>query len=393
MMASLFTFAIIAILILIAPYVSKLTKIPIVVVEIVLGALGYYFGIFKHSEGLTIVAEVGFLFLMFLCGMEVDLRGFKQLGKEFLKKAGMYFLVLYVVATSAVLILKLPPIYIAAFPVMSLGMIMALIKDYGKNMPWLDLALKIGIIGELVSIAVLVIINGSYSYGLTIELYKTLAVLLLFLLVIVGLFQLGKILFWWFPNLKLFIMPYNDENNQDIRFSMMLFFGLIVIVMWLGLEIVLGAFLAGMVVATFFPYKHELVHKLNDIGFGFFVPLFFVHVGSTLDLSLVLHTPSLLAHGAFIVVGMISLRLVSATIAFRKYFKNAKNTVLFALSDSMPLTFLVATAALGLQLGAMDQNTYYSFLLAAIFEGVIFTILIKVIYVFWKVPHRPKKKP
>lgn len=388
-MDNLFTFAIVAILILIAPYISKITKIPVVVVEIMLGALGYYFGIFKHSEGFNVVAEVGFLFLMFLCGMEVDLRGFKQLGKDFLKKAGVYFLVLYVVATSAVLILKLPPIYIAAFPVMSLGMIMALIKDYGKNMPWLDLALKIGVVGELVSIAVLVIINGSYSYGLTIDLYKTLAVLLLFLIVIIGLFQMGKILFWWFPNLKLFIMPYNDENNQDIRFSMMLFFGLIVIVMWLHLEIVLGAFLAGMIVATFFPYKHELVHKLNDIGFGFFVPLFFVHVGSTLDLSLVFHTPSLLVHGAFIVIGMILLRLFSATIAFRNYFKSAKNTVLFALSDSMPLTFLVATAALGLQLGAMNQNTYYAFLLAAVFEGVVFTILIKIVYTFWKSCPKP----
>ncbi|PAF51542.1 cation:proton antiporter [Helicobacter sp. 13S00477-4] len=383
-MDNLFIFAIIAILILIAPYVSKITRIPIVVVEMILGALAYYFGIFKHSEGFNIVAEVGFLFLMFLCGMEVDLRGFRQLGKTFLKRAGVYFTVLYVIATLMVLLLRLPPIYIAAFPVMSLGMIMALIKDYGKNTPWLDLALKIGIIGELVSIAVLVIINGSYSYGLTIDLYKTLAVLLLFLLVIIGLFQIGKIMFWWFPSLKLFIMPYNDENNQDIRFSIMLFFGLIVVVMWLGLEIVLGAFLAGMIVATFFPYKHELVHKLNDIGFGFFVPLFFIHVGSTLDLSLIIHTPSLLLQGMLIVIGMISLRLLSATIAFKSYFKSAKNTVLFALSDSMPLTFLVATATLGLQLNAMDQNTYYSFLLAAIFEGIVFTILIKIVYIFWK---------
>lgn len=384
-MDNLVTFAIISILIVFAPFVSKVTKIPIVVVEMVLGALAYYLGIVKHSEAFDTLAEVGFLFLMFLCGMEVDLRGFKRLGKTFLKRAGIYFLVLYVVAASAVLLLKLPPIYIAAFPVMSLGMIMALIKDYGKNMPWLDLALKVGIIGELVSIAVLVIINGTYSYGLTIDLYKTLAVLLLFILVIVGVFQMGRILFWWFPNLKLFIMPYDDPNNQDIRFSMMLFFGLIVIVIWLGLESVLGAFLAGMIVATFFPYKHELIDKLNDIGFGFFVPLFFVHVGTTLDLGLIIHTPTLMLHGMFIVVAMISLRLLSATIAFRTYFKSAKNTVLFALSDSMPLTFLVATAALGLQLKAMDQNTYYSFLLAAIFEGIIFTIFIKLVYNLWKV--------
>lgn len=389
-MGSFLTFAIIGILVVIAPFVSKITRIPIVVVEMILGALAYHYGIFKHSEAFDTLAEVGFLFLMFLCGAEVDLRGFKQLGRSFLKRAGIYFLVLYVVATSTVLLLQLPPIYIAAFPVMSLGMIMALIKDYGKEMPWLDLALKVGIIGELVSIGVLVIINGSYSYGMTIDLYKTLAVLLLFLFVIVSVFQIGKILFWWFPSLKLFIMPYDDMNNQDIRFSMMLFFGLIAIVLWLGLESVLGAFLAGMIVATFFPYKHDMINKLNDVGFGFFVPLFFIHVGSTLDISMILHTPSLLIHGGMIVIAMISLRLLSATIAFRTYFKNTKNTILFALSDSMPLTFLVATASLGLQLGAMNHNTYYSFLLAAIFEGVVFTIIIKFIYVFWKIPKMTK---
>lgn len=82
-------------------------------------------------------------------------------------------------------------------------------------------------------------------------------------------FQIFKTLFWWFPHLKLFVMPKSSQFNQDVRFSLMLFFSLVAIVVWLKIEMVLGAFLAGLVVSTFFPHKSELIHKLNDVGFGF----------------------------------------------------------------------------------------------------------------------------
>ncbi|MCE3038459.1 cation:proton antiporter [Helicobacter anatolicus] len=382
---NLIAFAIISILIVVAPFLSKISRIPIVVVEMFLGAFGVYFGLFHITEAVEIFAKIGFLFLMFLCGMEVDLRGFRQLGKDFLKYAILYFFVLYLGACSIVVIFGLPHIFIAALPVMSLGMIMALIRDYGKDEPWLNLALRIGIVGELLSIGVLVFINGIYSYGLTFELYKTLLVLFGFVIIIGMIFMLIKILFWWFPNFKIFLMPYDDTQNQDIRICMMLFFVLIVAVMWLGLENVLGAFLAGMIIATFFPYKHELIHKLNDIGFGFFVPLFFINVGATLKIDIVLHNPKLLYYGVLIACSMIFLRILAASVAFKKYFTYTRDLVLYAFSDSMPLTFLVATAALGLELGAMNQNTYYAFLLAAMFEGVVFIVIIKMIYTFWKI--------
>lgn len=378
------SFAVVSILIVIAPFLSKITRIPIVVVEMFLGAFGVYFGIFHPSEIISVFAKIGFLFLMFLCGMEVDLRGFRALGRKFLKKALVYFLILYTGAILVVVSFKLPGIFIAALPVMSLGMIMALIRDYGKDEPWLQLALKIGIIGELLSITALVFINGIYSYGLTFELYKTLFVLIAFVVVIIAFFAVIKIIFWWFPGFKNFLMPKHDGQNQDVRLSMMLFLCLIVVVMGLELENVLGAFLAGMIIATFFSYKHELIEKLNDIGFGFFVPLFFINVGTTLKLDVVLENPKLLLYGICIAFCMIALRIVAAFGAFRHYFSHLRDIILYALSDSMPLTFLVATAALGLELGALGQNAYYAFLLAAMFEGISFIIIIKLIYTFWK---------
>ena len=377
-------FSVIAIFIALAPLISKASRIPIVVVEMCLGCFGIYFGWFSQSEVLSVMAKIGFLFLMFLCGMEVDLRGFVRLGRKFIKNVIIYLVVLYGISISVVLVLHLDKIFIAAFPVMSLGMIMTLIKDYGKDKQWLELALRVGVVGEIVSIAVLTLISGFYHYGNSLQLYQNLLILFIFIMGIIVIFWVFKILFWWFPQLKLFIMPYDDISNQDIRFVMMLFILLISVVLFLDLEAALGAFLAGMIVAIFFSYKHELVHKLNDVGFGFFVPLFFIYVGSTLDFALILQNPRFALYGLYIAFGMIVIRLCAAHIAFRKYFQHTKDVTLFALSDSMPLTFLVATAKIAYDWSAITKDVYYSFILAAMIEGIVFSIAIKLLWTFWK---------
>ena len=379
-METIIAFGVISLLIVIAPFFSTLTRLPLVVVEILLGALAYYFGFFEHSESLKLIAHIGFLFLMFLCGLEVNLKSFTKMGQDFLKKVGLYFLILYSITFVFVLIFELSYIYLAAFPVMSLGMIMTLIRDYGKDKIWLNLALSVGILGELVSIGVLVILNGAYSYGLSFKLYETLLALLLFLGAIVGILKIANIIFWWFPTLKFLAIPKDSTKNQDIRFSAMLLLIMIGIVSLLKLEAVLGAFLAGAILATYFHYQKGLVDKLNDFGFGFFIPLFFVYTGSTLDISLILSDLEILKKVVLIVVCMLFLRILAAFIAYGKYFKSKKNTLLFAFSHSMPLTFLVATAQLGKQFNAISTEEYYAFILAALLEGIVFMFCIKLIY-------------
>lgn len=380
------TFGLVASLIMIAPYISKLIRIPVVIIEIALGSFVTYYGFYQESEVMKALAEVSFLFLMLLVGMEVDLRGFATLGKVFYKKALVYFLALYICALIIVLVFDLPYLYIAVFPVMSLGMFMILLRTYGKDQEWLSIALKIGVVGELLSIVALVLINNVYSYSIASwQFYKTILILIGFMVLFVSIFRVGKIIFWWKPTIRLWLMPKSDENNQDIRFSFMLFFVLMGVVWLLHLELVLGAFLAGMIIATFFMYKHDMAHKLNDIGFGFFVPLFFIHVGTTLDLKIILQDATIILHGIYILLGTLTLRIFAAILAFGKFFKKAKTTLLFALSGCMPLTLLVATASLGRSLGAIDDLHYYSLIIAAMLEGIFFLIAIKLIYLYWKV--------
>ncbi|MCI6217432.1 MAG: cation:proton antiporter [Helicobacter sp.] len=378
---SILPFVIIVILIVLATPLSNLIKIPIVVSEIMLGIFAGYFRLVDtQEEYIAIIANTGLLFLMFLCGMEVDLKTLRSMGKKFLSQALVYFLSLYLLSALVVVIFQLPMIFIALLPVMSLGMIMVLIRDYGSNHAWLNLALKIGILGEVVSITILTTLEGIYKYGLSWHLAENLIILLVFLLCVVGVFKLANILFWWLPHLKLLLLPHDDTNSQDIRFVIMLFVLFIVLTTVLELEKVLGAFIAGVILATYFKYKHTLPQKLSDFGFGFFVPFFFVYVGSTINLSVVFTNPSILLHALYLVIGMLAIRVISAGLVFLHYFKSFQYTLLFALSDCMPLTFLVITASMGQKFGVLSDSLYTSCIFGAIFEGIFFSVFIKALF-------------
>ena len=111
------------------------------------------------------------------------------------------------------------------------------------------------------------------------------------------------------------------------------------------------------------------------------VPLFFIHVGSTIALE-AFTDPKILEMAFFIAGSIISIRLVSSLIAYVGYL-GLKNTILFSLSDSMPLTFTVAIATLGYQADAISHEEYYAFIVASMGSGIFIMILIKILYHFF----------
>jgi Kef-type K+ transport system membrane component KefB len=260
-------------------------------------------------------------------------------------------------------------------------MLMALVKEYGKNQPWLALALNIGIIGELVSIFALTVLSGGLEYGYNREFAITLGGLFAFMVGFILFFKGIRILFWWYPSLKTLIMPHEDGKDQDVRFSMALMFLMIAVMLYLKIDVVLGAFLAGVFIATYFKHKKELPEKLSSFGFGFLVPIFFIHVGSTLALDAFMDT-KILTMAFFIASAIIGIRLVSSFVAYSGYL-GWKNTILFSLSDSMPLTFTVAIATLGYEAAAITHDEYYAFIVASMGSGIFLMIVIKMIYHFF----------
>jgi Kef-type K+ transport system membrane component KefB len=367
-----------SLLVMFSPFLSRVSKIPVVVVEILLGSLAAYFGFLVETELFKIIAKVGFLYLMLLAGMEVNLKEFGFEKSSLLRRTTIYFIMLYACAFVLFLYFDLSVVYLVAFPIFSLGMLIVLVKDYGKNEPWLALALSIGIVGELVSIIALTILSGGLEYGYTREFVFTLGSLFAFMMGFVLFFKGIRILLWWYPTLKTLIMPHDDTKHRDIRFSMGLMFLMVSVMLYLKIDVVLGAFLAGVFIATYFKHKTELPEKLSSFGFGLLVPLFFIHVGSTVTME-AFSDLKILMIALFIASAIIGIRLISSFVAFSSYL-GWKNTILFTLSDSMPLTFTVAIATLGYNAHAITHDEYYAFILASMGSGIFLMILIKILH-------------
>ncbi len=369
----------ISIIIISTPYFSRLIKLPLTPVEIALGSLAGYFGFIHHNEIFKLISEVGFLYLMFLAGTEVDLRVFKNMRLKLLKQSIIYISLLYLFSFLSSYYLHLGNIFIITMPLISVGLIISLFNEYGKNKEWLLLAMTVGVLGEIVSITLVTFSSAALNFGIGYEFYKTIVILLSFLSAIIIIFKTIEVLFWWYPSIKIYLMPFEDNDEKDIRISISIFFILIAISLYLHLEIAFGAFIAGIFISTFFKHKEELTDKLSSFGFGFLVPLFFIYVGTTLDLNS-LGNIKLLEKALLITFLMTTIRIISSSIVFLEL--TIKERILFGLAHSMPLTLLIAVATIAYELKTIDKEIYYAFILASIFEVIFSMILIKVMVKF-----------
>lgn len=364
-------------IIMFSPMIANLIKAPIVVIEIMLGMIAGFYGFIYDDEMLKLISKLGFLYLMFLAGLEINLKLVGIIRKDLSFNVTLYFAFLYSLAAIACFAFDLSVVYLVALPIFSLGMLMMLLKEYGKDETWLNLALSIGVVGEVISILALTIFSGWLEFGFNFNFFSSIVTLGIVIFAIVLILNFFKILFWWYPELKTQIMPDADKQDRDIRFAFALFFILIALMIYLKIDVVLGAFTAGLFLKIFFHNKEELFEKLSSIGFGFFVPIFFIYTGSTVKLGMI--TADILYHALYIILGIISIRFISSFIAFYNYLK-WKKTILFALSDSMPLTFLVAISMLGYSHGIITQNEYFAFILASMIDGLFLMIVIRRLY-------------
>ncbi len=366
----------ISVILSISPFFSKYFHVPSLVIEIILGSVAAYLSFLAQNHLFKLIAEVGFFYLMFMAGLEVDLRIFSDKKTSFIKEGVLYLLFLYILSFLGIYYFDLDKLLIILLPMLSVGLILTLYKEYGKEAKWLNLSMSVGTMGELVSIILLTFSGAILEFGIGAQLYKAIIYLTLFLAIIIILFRLLKILFWWHPELKVFLMPHVDKEEKDIRISMAIFFLLISVMLFLRLEIAFGAFVAGIFVNSFFEHKKELPQKLSSFGFGFLIPVFFIYIGSTFNLTALLSN-DLILHATLITTLMISSRVL-ASFVFIKML-NLKEVILFGLSHSMPLTLLIAVATIAYNSQSIDHFTYLSFVLASIFEVILVMIGIKMI--------------
>jgi len=366
----------ISLIIFTSPLIAKFLRLPTITVEIMLGALAVYFAFIVDHAILHLVAELGFLYLMFLAGLEVDLKKLANVSPSILKKSLIYNVILFSLSTLITLYFGLSNLFIAILPMISIGLLAALRKEYG-DVEWIRLAIIVGLIGEIVSIFALTTVSAVLEFGINYEFYKTMILFTVFLIAMLIIYKIFHNLIWWYPEIKTYLMPEKDNQEQDIRISMAIFFLMITVMMYLQLEVAFGAFIAGTFITTFFEgHNKQLPSKLEHFGFGWLVPIFFISVGASFEIEAIFQE-GLVVKALLITLAMILIRLIASTLFIKDIGLN--KFYMLGLSHSMPLTLLIAVTTLAYNNHSITQEYYYAFILAAILEVLIVMIAIRIL--------------
>jgi Kef-type K+ transport system membrane component KefB/Trk K+ transport system NAD-binding subunit len=360
---------------IVPPLLSRFRWLPVVVGEIVVGMIigrsGFNF--VRADDTLAFLAEIGLAILMFLSGLEIDftLLARPRPGPESrvnpLLLAGTSFLL--TVGLAGLLSRQLVARGLTDDFVM-VGLILST-TSLGVVLPVLkERRLSAGAFGQTLLLAALL---ADFITMLLITVYVTLRakglsldILLVALLFVAALivFRVGRTALRRSAANRVFddILPVSSKTR--LHGSMALLLAFVILAGLLGSEMILGAFLAGVVLSLLSgPYQTQLKGDLDAIGFGFFIPVFFLMVGVEFDLPALVRSPKTWVLAPLLLVGAYLIKILPALV-FRFGF-TWKQTLAGGFLLSSRLSLIIAASEIGLRLGAIDEPTNAAFILIA----------------------------
>lgn len=167
------------------------------------------------------------------------------------------------------------------------------------------------------------------------------------------------------PLVRRLIEELADATSQiKVRGAFTLMIAFVVLAELIGAELILGAFLGGVLASLLSePHDEKIRHKLDAIGFGFFVPLFFVYVGVQFDLQAFLNNPGSWVLLPILLVAVFAIKIVSALV-FR-FAYSWRESFSSRMLLSARLSLIIAASSIGVRLGTISESTNAAIILIA----------------------------
>ena len=360
------------------PLLTRRLQMPNAAGEIIYGLLVGYLLIDRvhlpHS--ISFLGELGFILLMYLAGLEIDFNRIRKTPKaEIMVYCAMYVIVV-LLSCLVVYILNLPLIFGLIFLTTAVGLLFPVLKDSqllhsatGQKF------LLIGTIGEITSLFAFTGFILYYRYGFSTDSLFHLAQILFFGVLVILALKVYRYTMWWNPNLSKLIMTSENTFESAVRGNLANMFLFVAIAYLLDLELIIGAFIGGIIFASIFAAKEDVLEKIGSFGYGFLVPMFFITVGMKFNLSDFFNLSVILGSMGITIV-ILLVRLLASPILLLADF-STREVVATAVSLTFPLTLLVAIATFGLDSGILEKDQTAAVLLAAILTSLIYPILFK----------------
>lgn len=362
------------------PLVSGRIGVPAAVGEIVFGILvgPHLLRLVAESPLFDFLAEFGFVFLMFLAGLELNFGKLERRGSSVIVTSSAVALAVFIFAFT-IAFYRNWPLFLGVIPAaMSIGILIVALKETGIAQSDAGQTLILtGSAGEFLTILLVTFYNIFFRHGFGLnfmgELLKLAGVFVVTYIVLKSL----RLLVWWYPTSFERIVEVHDASEVGVRAGLALMIAFVAISALLGVEEILGAFLAGALFSFVFRERGILETKLAGIGQGFFIPIFFIHVGTSFDLAAVL-SPGIGSLVLELLIASLAVKVVASL--FLKFERlTLREAVSGALLLSAPLTILVAIATIGSDLGVIDEFTNAAIILVAVLSSVIFPTIFKLL--------------
>lgn len=378
---SLFLVVLLALVIPIFMARFQISNVPTAVAEIIVGIVmgSSGFNLITSTHDLTFLSNLGVILLMFLSGMEIDFdllqrknnpKGKSQAGKTVdpLKTAITAFIGIVVMAFVLAYILRLTGLFsevmLAAIILMTvaLGVVIATLKEKDiLGRPIGQTILLTAVLGEVIPLLLLTIyasVNGGNA--------EQLWLIILLFAAAIFLLRRFKQPYLWFTKIT------KATTQLDIRLAFFLIFALVTVAERVGAENILGAFLAGMVMKLLEP-SEATKDKLTSIGYGFFIPIFFIMTGVGLNLrSLFAHPSSLMLLPVLVIFLFIAKEPVVLT--YMRYFQK-KNAFAGGFLTATTITIVLPTLQVARKLHAITSTQSDAFILAAVIVCILSPIV------------------
>ena len=378
---SLFLVVLLALVIPIFMARFKISTVPTAIAEIIVGIIvgSSGFNIVVSTHDLTFLSNLGVTLLMFLSGMEINFdllqrknnpKAKSQAGKTVdpLPTSLTAFAGIVIMAFILAYVLKLISLFsnivLAAiiFMTVALGVVIATLKEKDiLGRPIGQTILLTAVLGEVIPLLLLTI-YASVNGGNAEQLW------LIILLFVAAIFLLRRFKqpYLWFSKVT------KATTQLDIRLAFFLIFALVTVAERVGAENILGAFLAGMVMKLLEP-SEATKDKLTSIGYGFFIPIFFIMTGVGLNLkSLFAHPSSLMLLPVLVI--FLFLAKAPVVLIYMRYFEK-KNAFAGGFLTATTITIVLPTLQVARKLHAITSTQSDVFILAAVIVCIVSPIV------------------
>ena len=353
-------------------------QLPSVVLEIVAGIVvgPAVLGWVEVDQAVEVVALIGLAFVLFLAGLEIE---FEKLRGPLLRLTAAGFALSFAIAIAVSLLLSAgglvdTPLLVAIILcATSLGVLVPVLKDAGEiSSAFGQLIIAAATIADFGAIILLsLLFSGEGGAGSTVLLLGSLFALGVVVLAVVRGAEHSM-------RIRADLLRLQDTTAQiRVRAALVLFVGFAAVAEALGLEVILGAFVAGAIVSLA-DRDQAMTHpdfrrKLEAIGFGFFIPVFFVSSGVRFDLDALTASASSLLMVPIFLAALLATRGIPAVL-YRSRL-GTRRAAIAGLMQATSLPFIVASTAIGLELGLIDAAGAAALIGAGLLSVLLFPLI------------------